>query len=247
MPSLSQDSGAEIARPSRLWRLMHSSYVLGGGYALAVTLTAVGILLAAFPPATGPLGPASNFILTVLGVNLALVLCLLGVMAFRFMALRIAQSQDAAARLHLRFVTLFAAAAVAPALVVFLFYGVLVSRGVEEWFSQRVRTVVEGSATVARAYVKEQTTYLETHVPTMAVRLEGGATALRANPVSFSHYVAEQAADSDFPAAGPTPLTRVTGENRKKRESCLMGGMIEDKMKNDKRELRPLLRFVDLG
>jgi len=201
MAILTHDSAAELARPTRLWSLMHSRYLLGGGYAVAITLTAVSILLAASPPTTGPLGPASNVILSILGANLVLVLGLLGMMAFRFLALRSAQSQDAGARLHLRFVTLFAAAAVAPALVVFLFYGVLVSRGVEDWFSTRVRTVVESSATVARSYVKEQTSYLESHVPAMATRLAGGASALRTNPVSFSHYMAEQASDHDFQAA----------------------------------------------
>ncbi len=44
---------------------------------------------------------------------------------------------DAGARLHRRFVGLFALAAVAPAVVVALFFGVLVTRGVENWFSQR--------------------------------------------------------------------------------------------------------------
>ena len=59
-------------------------------------------------------------------------------------------------RLHRRFVTLFATAAVIPAVIVALFFGLLVTRGVESWFSSRVRTAVEDSARVARSYLRQQ-------------------------------------------------------------------------------------------
>jgi len=132
----------EAARPfAKLWRAMQSRYVLGGGYLLAAVLTAVAILLAASPPEAGPLRPASNAILTVLSLNLVLILVLAALVGFRLLALLDARSVDAGARLHLRFVTLFALAAVAPAVVVALFYGVLVNRGVDNWFSERVQTV----------------------------------------------------------------------------------------------------------
>src|SRR5690606_24797936 len=131
-------------------------YVMGAGYVLAATLTAIAVLLAASPPSTGPLGPASRIILTLLGVNLVLLLALAGAVGWRVLKLLAARSSDAGVRLHLRFVTLFALAAVAPAVIVALFYGVLISRGVENWFSARVQTVVGNSATVARSYVDEQ-------------------------------------------------------------------------------------------
>ena len=50
--------------------------MLGCGYGLAAALTGLAILLAASPPSTGPLGPASELILTVLGFNLVLILAL---------------------------------------------------------------------------------------------------------------------------------------------------------------------------
>jgi two-component system nitrogen regulation sensor histidine kinase NtrY len=169
-------------RAARIWRALQSRYVLGGGYVVALLLTGIAILLAASPPETGPLAPASRNIL-------------------RLLALLDAQSDDAGARLHLRFVTLFAFAAMAPALVVAVFYGVLVNRGVEDWFSSRVQTVVENSATVFRSYVDEQTRYVSDHVTLMSTDLNGGADALRASPVTFSPYLAQQAADHGFSAA----------------------------------------------
>src|SRR3954447_14509105 len=152
------------ANAQRAWRLLQSRLVLGGGYGLAVGLTAISIMLAASPPASGPIGPASQLILTVLGFNLGLILALAAIVALQFAGLVNARSSDAGARLHLRFVTLFALAAVVPAVVVALFMGVLVNQGVDRWLGGRVQTVVENSATVFRSYVDDQTRYIGDHV-----------------------------------------------------------------------------------
>jgi len=201
MASLASDGGPEDAPATGLWRALQSRYVVGGGYALAAVLTAIAILMAASPPETGPLGPASHLILTLLGLNLVLITGLAALTVLRLRTLLRARSRDAGARLHLRFVTLFALAAVAPAVVVAFFYGVLVNRGVENWFSQRVQTVVENSATVARSYVDDQTTYIQQHVTLMAKDLNQAAPALGSSPITFSHFLAYLASYHAFPAA----------------------------------------------
>ncbi|HEX6858981.1 MAG TPA: PAS domain-containing sensor histidine kinase [Caulobacteraceae bacterium] len=178
---------------------MESRYLLGAGYALATLLTVIGVVLASSPPATGPIGPASQTMLVILGLNLILILALAGLVGWRVVRLFTARSSDAGARLHLRFVSLFALAAVVPAVIVALFFGVLVTRGVEGWFSERVRTVVENSATVARSYVDEQTGYIRDHMFLMAGDLNRAAPALQSTPVTFSHFLAYQASYHAFP------------------------------------------------
>src|SRR5262245_61692752 len=106
----------------RIWTWAQDRVVLGVSYAVAAALTGLAILLASSPPATGPLGPASQLILTVLSLNLVLILAVTTVVAFRFAQLLNARASDAGARLHVRFVTLFALAAVVPAGVVAMFY-----------------------------------------------------------------------------------------------------------------------------
>jgi two-component system nitrogen regulation sensor histidine kinase NtrY len=189
------------AGAGRLGRAMQSRGVLGVGYGIAAVLTGLAILLAASPPSTGPLGPASQLILTVLGFNLILILALTLVVIRRFWALLDARDSDPGARLQLRFVTLFALAAVTPAIVVALFYGVLVTRGVDNWFSQRVQTVVENSATVARSYVDEQSRYIQDHVAIMAGDLNRAAPALQASPITFNQFLAALAERHSFLAA----------------------------------------------
>ena len=185
----------------RVWRVLRSRVALGVGYGVAVVLTALSIMLAASPPASGPIGPASRLILTVLGFNLVLILALSAVVALQFAGLMRARARDAGARLHLRFVTLFAVAAVVPAVVVALFMGVLVNQGVERWLGGRVQTVVENSATVFRSYVDDQKRYIGDHVTVMSADLNREAPHLRSSPISFSHYLAVLASYHAFPAA----------------------------------------------
>src|ERR1700758_422727 len=158
-------------RVQRIWRVLQARVVLGAGYGVAIALTAISIMLAASPPASGPIGPASQLILTVLGFNLVLILALAAVVALQFVGLVNARSSDAGARLHLRFVTLFALAAVVPVVVVALFMGVLVNQGVDRWLGGRVQNVVENSATVFRSYLDDQERYIGDHVTTMGADL----------------------------------------------------------------------------
>jgi hypothetical protein len=124
-----------------------------GGYAVATVLTVTATLFAV--SGAGPLRPASPLMLGLLGASLLISAGLAALLVLRIA--RIARERftpDTGARLHLRFVSLFSAAAVAPAVVVALFLGTTMSRGIEEWFSSRVKTVVENAALVGRNYVE---------------------------------------------------------------------------------------------
>ncbi|GGL14469.1 MULTISPECIES: sensor histidine kinase NtrY-like [Caulobacter] len=202
VPSVLELEGPPTRFSRAWWReLLRSRFTLGGAYGLAIALTATAVFLASSPPATGPIGPATTVILVVLGFNLALILCIAGIVGWRLLDLVDARASDAGARLHLRFVGLFSVAAVAPAVIVALFFGVLVNRGVDAWFSERVRTVVENSATVARSYVSEQTDYISQHVGPMASTLNQAAPTLADSPVAFGHFLRGLADDNGFSAA----------------------------------------------
>ncbi|MBO9559769.1 MAG: PAS domain-containing sensor histidine kinase [Caulobacter sp.] len=202
VPSVLELEGPPTRFSRAWWReLLRSRFTLGGAYGVAIALTATAVFLASSPPATGPIGPATTVILVVLGFNLALILCIAGIVGWRLLDLVDARASDAGARLHLRFVGLFSVAAVAPAVIVALFFGVLVNRGVDAWFSERVRTVVENSATVARSYVTEQTTYISQHVGPMAGTLNQAAPTLAESPVAFGHFLKSLADDNGFSAA----------------------------------------------
>ena len=202
------ESDAALSYPSsrRLGRGWLSGFesrpLLVVGLVVSVALTAGAIGLGSTPSWSGPLGPASPLVLTLLGVNFALIVALSVLIGRRVLNLAGRQTGDAGARLHLRFVALFAAAAVLPALIVAFFFGALVTRGVDNWFNARVQTVVENSAKVANSYIDEQKSYLSDHILLLARSLNSaGPSALTESPVAFSQYLAGYAADNGFAAA----------------------------------------------
>jgi two-component system, NtrC family, nitrogen regulation sensor histidine kinase NtrY len=126
------------------------------GYALAVLITAFIVWMIIAAPGTGPVGPSSRILFIIVCANLILLLSLSFFVLRRLINIAQSRGADAGARLHLRFVTLFALAAVAPAFVVALFFGVLVNRGVETWFSERVQSSVENGSIIAQTFIESQ-------------------------------------------------------------------------------------------
>jgi two-component system nitrogen regulation sensor histidine kinase NtrY len=142
--------------------------LLWAGFVVSVSLATAAVGLGSSPSLAGPLGPASPLVLTLLGINFIVILGLGGLMVWRVVRLAREQTGDAGARLHLRFVGLFAAAAFFPALIVAFFFGILVTRGVDGWFKPWVENMAEGSAKVAGSYIEEQDNYLSDHIRRMA-------------------------------------------------------------------------------
>ncbi len=174
---------------------------MGGCFALAAALTAISGALGSSPTLSGALGPASPVVLTLLTIGFVPILALACVLTLRLRGLVRTQASDVGARLHLRFVAMFALVAVAPAIVVALFFGVLVTQAVDNWFSARVQSVVENSATVARSYVEEQKDYIGRHVAVMANSLDLAAGSLSDSPVAYGRYLRDLVAESGFSAA----------------------------------------------
>jgi two-component system nitrogen regulation sensor histidine kinase NtrY len=143
-------------------------YAFGTGFAIAAIVTALAVFLTATTPGSTPSLPASRTVLIVLSLNLVLILGLAAAAGWSALRLFAPGAKDAGVRLHRRFVGLFALAAVLPAIIVALFFGLLVTRGVENWFSSRIRTVVDNAATVAKSYLGDQERQVTENVGPMA-------------------------------------------------------------------------------
>jgi two-component system, NtrC family, nitrogen regulation sensor histidine kinase NtrY len=182
---------------SRLWSI---------GFGLAFTIAASLIAVATYFALTGAgaaaEGPANPALFWLLGASLALMFGL-GVLVF-VRIIRIARARAAletGARLHLRFVGLFSLAAVTPAAVVAVFYGATISRGLEDWFSARVKTVVESAAVIGRAYLGDMQGDIRDAVQAMASDLNGGERGFSAQPDVFEAYLTERTRRGFFQAA----------------------------------------------
>jgi two-component system nitrogen regulation sensor histidine kinase NtrY len=153
-----------------------------------VAITAFAITLAAWAPGAGALTDRSRLVLGLLGLNLVLILGLAAVMGWRVLRL-FAARRDPGVRLHLRFVTLFAVVALAPAVVVALFFGLLVTRGVDSWFSERARSLVENFAAVANGYLQEQINVLDVEMDSTATDLNRVAESWTTDRTRFQEFL----------------------------------------------------------
>jgi two-component system nitrogen regulation sensor histidine kinase NtrY len=196
----SSETRTAPAAPPLFW----SGSLFGLGWGIAAALTGLSVYMASSAPGSGPIGPVNRTVLIVLGLNLALILFLFVSAGRRLLGPVLERTRDAGARLHLRFVILFALVAVVPAIIVAMVYGALVTRAVDNWFSHRVQTVVENSGKVAKSYVEDQQNYLIRHMTLMASELNSelndAASTFKTAPIRFSQGLANLAADHEFPA-----------------------------------------------
>jgi len=165
-------------------------------------IAAAAIWLVAIAPGATAGGDArtaaSQFVLFILLANLVLIGGLAAVIGGR--VLRLTRNRnDPGSRLHLRFVTLFSLVAVVPAVLIALVFGVLVNRGVDQWFSTNVRSAVENGAEIGRAYVADVGAGLEVDLETMSTEL-GGVRSLFDNRIQFSRALAQIGDFFGYPA-----------------------------------------------
>ncbi|MGN6064662.1 ATP-binding protein [Brevundimonas diminuta] len=176
--------------------------LFGTAYAIAFLITAAAIWLVAIAPGATAGGDArtaaSQVVLFILLANLILIAGLAAVIGGR--VLRLTRNRnDPGARLHLRFVTLFSLVSVVPAVLIALVFGLLVNRGVDQWFSTNVRSAVENGAEIGRAYVADVGVGLEVDLETMATEL-GGVRDLFDNRIQFSRALSQIGDFFGYPA-----------------------------------------------
>jgi two-component system, NtrC family, nitrogen regulation sensor histidine kinase NtrY len=177
-----------------------ASLIFIGGLVLAGVLTAaatVTLLLG------GGLAGASNGVIhSLLIASLVICIALAGILAHRLIRVaRAWRSAATGARLHVRFVTLFSLAALAPAIIVATFLGFTFNQGVERWFNQRVESAIENAADVGRAYVDLASGGLGDEVQAMAEDLNLAQRGLTEDRNRYEAFLQLQGERRGFSAA----------------------------------------------
>ena len=127
-----------------------------------------------------PIAPRNDVVLVTLLINILLILAMLAVLGVQAIGLwRAWQRKVAGARIHVRIVGLFTLVAAAPALMLALAATVSFSRSIDNWFSNRTRTIVASSLDVARAYIAEHGQVIRTDVVNMAKDLDDLSKGIR--------------------------------------------------------------------
>jgi two-component system nitrogen regulation sensor histidine kinase NtrY len=170
-------------------------YSLGRKLAITLTIVALGFAFATYATITGssPLGADTRTVLILLQIDLVLFLLLGLVVARNLVTLWLGRRRgQVGSRLHTRLVVLFSLIALAPAVVVSVFSALFFNFGMENWFSDRVRTAIVESRAVAEAYLEEHQQVIRGDVLSMARDLEGAVHLATENPGQFSRILQAQ-------------------------------------------------------
>jgi len=95
-------------------------------------------------------------------------------------------------RLHVRLVALFSVLAVVPTVLVAIFASVLFQSGLEFWFSNRARNMLENTVEVAQGTQKYEFRRLGDEATTMAGDVNDALTKVSANDPLFNAFLANQ-------------------------------------------------------
>jgi two-component system nitrogen regulation sensor histidine kinase NtrY len=147
-----------------------SSWVPAAEIAIAVVLVAVLAASYWVVARTGrpgaPLAP--ELVALLVAANIVPAMALMVMVARRLAIQRALRSAAGGrGRLHVRLVALFSIIATVPTLLVVFFASLLFQSGVQFWFSDRARTVLDTAAAVAESYVRDHVTRITSEVVTM--------------------------------------------------------------------------------
>ena len=177
-----------------------ASWTLFQGLFFIATLLAV---IATFSAISGvsPVDPLSGRIGWLLGLNTLLIAVLAWMIVARYNTMSGGKARVGSSRLARRFLLLFGAAAIIPAAIVAIFLGATITRGLDNWFNERIDTIVEETADVARRNYNAFVDELISDTWLMAGDLNNAAEGLREGSDLYPAYLSTQAALREFTLA----------------------------------------------
>ncbi len=170
---------------------------------LVLTILALVTVAVSFAILTGMtrIIPTNAVLGVTLTVNLALLAGLVGLIAWELLTLWLAwRAGRAAARLHLRVIGAFSAVAAAPALIVAILASVTLDRGLDRWFEDRTRTIVNAAAGVGEAYIREHGRAIRAEVIGLAADVDRAKDLFEFEPDRFDSFLETQAQLRVLPA-----------------------------------------------
>lgn len=182
----------------------HSGGLAGRRIGLAIVCLALLSGLSTYLILTGltPIMPTHGVVVTMLLANALVIVAMLAMVSLQLRSLwRARKRQAAAARLHTRIVGLFSVIALMPAILLVIFATLSLDRGLDNWFSTRIQSIIANSIDVANAYVNEQGQVIRSDALGMARELESSTRLLAENPDAFKEFLTAQAALRAIPVA----------------------------------------------
>jgi two-component system nitrogen regulation sensor histidine kinase NtrY len=119
-------------------------------------------------------------------INAVLVLLVIALLITEgFLLVRARVSKQAGSGLHVRLVGMFAIAAAVPAFIVALIATFALNQGLDHWFSERSRAMVESSNQVAQSYLQEHANVLRNDIIGISSELERVSNVFNENRPNY--------------------------------------------------------------
>ena len=165
----------------------------------ALVLVVLGTLtgLVTFLLLTGvtPIKPTESIIDGLILANSVLVMLMGAMIAGQIFYLFVERRRGTAGTgLHIRLISLFSMVALMPAILVAVFAAVTLNRGLDAWFSERTRAIVESAASVADAYVQNASEATRTDLANISTDLVQQLPAFNNDRPVYLQRVARHAA-----------------------------------------------------
>lgn len=188
-------ASAEQAAPADLGTVPGSGRALRllGPIAAGLALLSAIITFVVLADLT-PIAPTHDVVVALLLANALTVFILLGVIAGEvWQVVQARRRGRAAARLHIRIVSLFAIVAAVPAILVAVVASITLDRGLDRLFSTRTKQVIENSVMVADAYLQERAQMLRGDILAMAFDVSRAKPLFDQDRDRFRQFLTAQA------------------------------------------------------
>jgi two-component system nitrogen regulation sensor histidine kinase NtrY len=128
--------------------------------------------------------------------------------------------KQAGAGMQIRMVTMFALVAAIPAAIVAVVATIALNQGLDQWFSERTRAMVESSRLVARSYMLEHAQVLRDDIIWTATELEQAKDTYDSDPERFQRILTALAVTRSLPF---TSLVNGQGETLARAQIAVQG------------------------
>ena len=176
--------------PKASWALFEGLFIIAALVAVFATfITIAGV---------NPDNPTAGSTPWLLALNLVLIIALAMIVIREFMAIRGRSREAGEGRLAQRFVMLFGFSALVPSMVVAIFLGAVVTRGLDNWLGERAEAVMEKNKQIFQDYVDNFKSSFDVDVRLAALDVETFARDVKS---SMEAENGGEAVDSDRFAA----------------------------------------------
>lgn len=137
--------------------------------------------------------PSNTVIFLLFSANAIFIIMMVLLIVSRFSQILLARKRNVAgSSLQIKLITLFGFVSALPALLVAVLATVTLDRGLDKWFSDRTKSMLEKSNIVSNSYLREHSNNLRAEIDAMKLDLNNSVTMFEEDIEKFANYFLRQ-------------------------------------------------------